>query len=216
MAFSPLRKLLPACALIVLAGLPLALLTLGGGRAGRAPGGYASVDTAVGKRFVRPEAAAGAHSQRQPRRSRHERERAARVRDGRCSAPRTRASTPCCERGRPSRRARPDERSPPPARRRGRSTPPTSAAGRRRSRSSGDGGARRRPAHRQGHVVLVSEEPDVRHGGDGPASPNTAQAWLWDPATGQQHAHGPAAVARPRGRRAEARQHLVRRPVLHR
>ncbi len=29
------------------------------------------------------------------------------------------------------------------------------------------------------------KNPNVRHGGAGPDSPNTAQAWLWDPATGQ-------------------------------
>ena len=39
-----------------------------------------------------------------------------------------------------------------------------------------------------GKVMWFSypKNPSVRHGGDGPASPNTAQAWLWDPATGQQ------------------------------
>ena len=57
MALSLLRKLLSACALIVLAGLPLALLTLGGDRARQAPSLHAGADTAVGKRFARPQAA---------------------------------------------------------------------------------------------------------------------------------------------------------------
>ncbi len=57
MALSSLRKLLSACALIALAGLPLALLTLGGDRARQAPGSHAGAETAVGKRFARPQAA---------------------------------------------------------------------------------------------------------------------------------------------------------------
>ena len=56
MALALLRKLLPAFALLVLAGLPLALLTLGGSGAGAPPGSNAGVQTALGKRFTRPQA----------------------------------------------------------------------------------------------------------------------------------------------------------------
>jgi hypothetical protein len=57
MAPALLRKLLSACALFALAGLPLALLTLGGDRARQAPSSYAGAESAVGKRFARPQAA---------------------------------------------------------------------------------------------------------------------------------------------------------------
>jgi hypothetical protein len=49
---------------------------------------------------------------------------------------------------------------------------------------SRDGNPRGDAADRQGDVVLVSQEPSAGSGGQGPRSPNTAQGWLWDPATG--------------------------------
>ena len=63
----------------------------------------------------------------------------------------------------------------------------TAGAGRPLGRAvldSGDGDPRGDAADRQGDVVFVSEEPEPAHGGRGVNDPNTAQAWLWDPATG--------------------------------
>ena len=157
MAFSPLRKLLPACALIVLAGLPLALLTLGGGHAGRAPGGYASVDTAVGKRFVRSQAPpAHTHSGSLGVPGMSEKE--LRAFETAVLGP-AHAREHALLRKAARRGELPDERSPSPARRRGR------RPGRRRPLDGavldpGDGRARGRAPDRQGHVVLVSEEPE--------------------------------------------------------
>ena len=42
------------------------------------------------------------------------------------------------------------------------------------------------------------KNPNVRHGGAGPDSPNTAQAWLWDPATRQNTRVDPPLCATPR------------------
>ena len=79
-----------------------------------------------------------------------------------------------------------------------------------------DGNPRGDAADRQGDVVLLSQEPSASYGGEGPRSPNTAQAWLWDPATGTHEACRSAVVARPGRRGAQAGQHLVLGTDLHR
>ena len=81
---------------------------------------------------------------------------------------------------------------------------------------SGDGDPRGDVADRQGDVVLLSEEPVAPPRRQGVNDPNTAQAWLWNPATGNDQACRSAVVARPGRRSAQAGQHLVRRPDLHR
>ena len=183
MAFSPLRKLLPACALIVLAGLPLALLTLGGSHAGRAPGGYASVDTAVGKRFVRshaPPAHTHSGSLGVPGMSEKELHAFETAVLGAAHAREHALLRKAARRG-----ELPDERSP---RLHAAAVGDPADVGRWTAPFPIPVMAVHAAVLPTGKVMWFSypKNPNVRHGGDGPASPNTAQAWLWDPATGQQ------------------------------
>ena len=184
MALSLLRKLLSACALIALAGLPLALLTLGGDRARQAPGLYAGAETAVGKRFARPQASpAHTHSGSLG---------VAGMSERRLRAFETRVLGPA------HAREHALQRRAVCAPRRARRRPLAAPASAPPSASPADVGrwtaafpipvmAVHAAVLPTGKVMWFSypKNPSVRHGGDGPASPNTAQAWLWNPATGQ-------------------------------
>ena len=78
-----------------------------------------------------------------------------------------------------------------------------------------DGDPRGDAADREGDVVLVSPEPEPGHGGNGDATQHGAGVAV-GPGDGRHQARRPAAVARSGRQSAQAGQHLVRRPDLHR
>ena len=182
MALSLLRKLLSACALIVLAGLPLALLTLGGDRARQAPGLYAGAETAVGKRFARPQASP-AHTHSGSLGVAGMSERRLRAFETRVLGP-AHAREHALLRRSVRRDELADDRSP---RLRAAAVGDPADVGRWTAAFPIPVMAVHAAVLPTGKVMWFSypKNPSVRHGGDGPASPNTAQAWLWNPATGQ-------------------------------
>ena len=80
---------------------------------------------------------------------------------------------------------------------------------------SGDGYPRGDAADRQGDVVLLSKNPSPRHGGRGRNDPNTAQAWLWNPATGNTKRVDPPLWRDPGDGQLKPANIWCARPDLH-